>query len=76
MLNGNENSFTGHVAAYLGEAHYNKQRTECHLRIGDCARTIELHPEDIDQLKPFVKKLRKLAKETTMFADWLEKHRC
>ena len=72
-LNKKNSSFAGNTTAYHGKHQSRKGLIDTHFRISDCATSIYMHPEVKDKKnKAYIVKLRKLAREATRFANWLE----
>lgn len=78
-LNPDPSHFTGSLTAMCNP-------DETYLRIGDCLRSVHIHPDHTHggrrkrevykrrHRRDFITKLRLLAREITEFADWLERH--
>lgn len=74
-LNPGESSFTGSVASYHGPSPWDTkgEMPYTFLEISDCTNKVRIHPAESDvSLKAYIKKLRKLARAITKFADHLE----
>jgi hypothetical protein len=72
-LNGKSSASTGSVVAYAGSAPWCKREKSIFLEVSDCHNSCRLHKTESDKMSDFIKKLRRLAKTASDFADHLEK---
>jgi len=66
---------TSSVTAFHGESYWGRTlRPTTFLNIKDCNHSVKLHVYSDDKHhRKFIKKLCRLAREITRFADWLER---
>ena len=71
-LNKHGNPSSGSVMAYHGPAPWDRKKTMSVLEVSDCHGKIRLHRSEMDSNNDFVRKLRKLAKVISKFADMID----
>jgi len=63
---------TGAVVAYHGPSPWSEDTDKTFLEVSDCHYKVRLHKTDVESMRNFIRKLRKLAKIAEDFATWLE----
>ena len=72
-LNKKGSPSTGSAAAYHGQMPWGKKGQKyTYFEVSDCHNSIRLHQTEIEPTADFIRKLRKLAKMATDFADFME----
>lgn len=77
LLNGDNTSFMGSLKMFYGKAYWNsggKRKNEILFALSDCHNVARIHPKNDskEEIKKFIKKIRKIAKGANEFANYLD----